>query len=379
VFLFVIKEILILLFGTVCSVFLTIAIILSVPIYIYRFLITLLAKKLHPKTLGKAVTSFGNYFACEFLPSSINKPPRSAVVVSFVVDGHISIEGARALFKRRWFNSESNNSDEGLSCRYPELQQYVVSWMGFLFWKQDLEFQLENHLKPHTLEGESDAEVEDNLCYFMEELLNKPFALHRSPWECYIISKYRNSTFAKECVNTDSEGMTLVVFRFHHSIADGLSILYAIIEALLDTPLTTISLPSPSAKRVGVLELMKNVVHWLTVPFRFIYDVSHFFACVFSRTSPWHVPDEKKSYRQCMHRSPPIPIEYIKDIKNNLGVSFAGVLLSSVCAGIAQTLHPEKGPGYSSSKTLLTSAPLPRPGHPNKMRNHMKIISFNGF
>ncbi|ODM86988.1 hypothetical protein Ocin01_19694 [Orchesella cincta] len=95
--------------------------------------------------------------------------------------------------------------------------------------------------------------------------------------------------------------------------------------------------------------------------------------------TPWHVPDEEKSWMQIYERSDIIPIGKIKTIKNSFGVSFTGVLLSCVSAGISVGLNKKirekqgfkKGPNSISVATIL-----PLPDHPDKLANHLTGTAF---
>ncbi|CAL8085287.1 unnamed protein product [Orchesella dallaii] len=241
-FALLVKKSGIILWGIFCTCVLFLFVILSLPIYLLRFVLIVFARHFHAKSLGNPITSLGTCFASEFPPSNQKNSPRSTVVATFVIEGEVPMESVETLIKRRWFESETEGEVINLKCRYPELQQYVESWMGFLFWKQDPEFQLQNHLKTHHLH--SDTEMEEHYCSFIEDLINKTFVPKRSPWEIYIVPNYQN-----ELYEIQNEVNTLLAIRFHHSLADGFSIFHAVIEHLLGTPLPLPKLFNPSYKQ----------------------------------------------------------------------------------------------------------------------------------
>ncbi|CAL8085280.1 unnamed protein product [Orchesella dallaii] len=363
--LFVLKECGVILFGLLCLFLLIIFWILSLPIYLYRYLVCLCTKLFCKDTFGKPVTPLGNYFACEFLPSARKSPPRSTLIVTVVVDRPVSFESVKESIEATWLGRDAK--------KFPELKQYVDSWMGFLFWKNDHSFKLENHLQPKKIEGETDDELEENVCLFMEQLVNKTFHPKRSPWECFVVQNYRNTELQRD--KTSTNVMTLLVFRFHHSLVDGYSILKVIIESMMGIPLSTASLTPVSLtnKKDSPSNLTKKIVTNFTLVFRIVYEICHFFALAFTGTTPWHVPLNKKKCGEHICRTKPIPVESIRNIKSKLGVSFTSVLMSCASAAASRSfqLHHAKPEQNCRGRTMPTSIPLPRPDHPDKLRNHV--------
>ncbi|CAL8084793.1 unnamed protein product [Orchesella dallaii] len=276
------------------------------------------------------------------------------MVSSNIVDGKVTTEELEELIKSKWLKTKEQI--------YPELTQYLDSWMGFMFWKPDLRFNLKHHLKSHTIVGRNDQEVEENVCSFVQDLLNSPYHPKRSPWEVYVINNYKNELLSKECVNGE---LSLVVFRFHHSLGDGFSSLKAIL-VLFDKSFPEICLPS--LKQLAITSWWKRLFFCITFPLRMLYDGLNLAYLAIMQSAPLQVPDLNQSKRMLCQRLPLIPIENIKNLKNRLGVTFTAVLLTGLATGLAKAMHHLDAETNQPTTPILTMLPLP--GHPNKLRNH---------
>lgn len=170
--------------------------------------------------------------------------------------------------------------------------------------------------------------------------------------------------------------------RFHHGLADGFSILYAVVEQLFGMPLEKLSMPTASEASMSSATSPKrgtnknDVMSTLKYVMKVVYDVGDFSNLVLRQQTPWHVPDEKKKWKQLYARSKLIPIEKLKQIKNKFGVSFTGVIFACIAAGVSKSLHGDGSTGKSKKSgrnvvaNMPTMAVLPLPGHPKKLTNH---------
>ncbi|CAL8138659.1 unnamed protein product [Orchesella dallaii] len=296
--------------------------------------------------------------AVELLPSENGCPPRTTICVKFVVDGKVTVEEMEEIINNKWLVNDNS---------YPELKQYVDYFMGFMFWKPDTEFNLKNHLKSHTLwetNIENQSIIEQKVCQFLEELLNKPFTPKRSPWEFYIINNYRNEQLKNQGVH---EEMTLIVLRVHHALADGFSLAYAVIGDLFETPEQKNALPIPKPK--SFWEMMLLV---FTAIFRFPYELTNFIGLVYHPRTPLHTTDERRGCKLLYERNDAFPVQRIKEIKRKLGVSFSGVLLTAISAAVAKSQHElqrKKGGNFKSIERTPFGIPLPLSRNSKKLQN----------
>ncbi|CAL8085290.1 unnamed protein product [Orchesella dallaii] len=322
----------------------------SIPILIYRWLLSLFTKYFCSSSFGELVNSTTNVYTSEFLPWHTPKGARCTIVVTLKLDGILPFQRIYNLMKTKWFCKPSN---------YPEFQQYIEFFMGFFFWKWEKDFKLENHLKIYRLKATSEEGVDEELRNFAEHQLNKPFIPKLSPWEGFVIHE-------------KSVDKTYLIFRYHHGLADGFSSMNAFIEGLGGTSFSSLALPSPKNTEYG---LTKNrFFTFFSFPFRLWIEFSHVLALTRASETPWHVPDEKKAWKQLYERTKPMPIQHIKEIKNRLGVTFTGVILSCFSAAISKSVVAKKETGLwrkpaPDSIPILTILPLKH--EPNKLGNNL--------
>lgn len=171
--------------GLVVSIGFILLVVISLPIYLSRYILeNVVVPLFFSKSLGQAVVPTSIMFATEFLDST--KAPRCAIVSNFVIEGHIPFSEVQEEILKKWINEPGGKA-------FPEFQQYIDSWMGFLFWHKDNQFHLNNHVFHHRIpKGNGVDESEKWVCAKTEELLNKPFPPKRSPWEVHVIENYVN-------------------------------------------------------------------------------------------------------------------------------------------------------------------------------------------
>lgn len=336
--------------------------ILSTPVFLFRYILIKIAASVRPD-LEKIVSAQGNIFSDDLFTS---KAPRCSIVIPCVIEGHLSVEEGRTLF----LDMLSMKDTKSGHTLYPEFQMYLEKWFGFCFWKSDPHFDIENHVKcvnddDHDKAGSEKINSED-IRRLVEKLLNKRFLSMRSPWEVFIVNNYDDPGLSEEA-------KTVLVVRFHHTLADGYSILYALIEGVLKTPLESLQLPTPNFVSRGVIS---ELWFFLTFPFQLVHDISHYFIKGI-RKNPWNTSDDKKAWKQLYGNTKPVKMQKIKDVKDGLGVSFTSVLLAAVSSSISRVIKSkERGKaGNIMEQEQLQRAPffipLPLPRHPNSLTNHV--------
>lgn len=355
--------------GFISTASFIVLVLLSLPIYAARYILSafIVPAYFHHK-IGKPVTAAGNTFATEFLR---NYPPRCVIASNFVMEGIITEEELLDTIRTKWLGTEENGEPT-----FPELTQYVDRWMGFLFWVKDTKSDPKHHVFSHIIPNEAKQQPNGPELFIdkmMAHLLNQPFAPQRSPWEMHLVHGYRNPRLS-------SGDMTVILLRFHHALADGYSLMYAVVEKLFGTPLDSIQLPTPVPRCTTSPGKPKTWSHgvnlrklWFGIKFgfRMIHDVGRFLSLLGRPKTPWHVPDQKKKWKQLYTRSKPIHISQVRRIKKKYNASFTAVLFSAISAGVSKSLQGSKGCSGDAVKVLPTFIPLPLAGHPMKFVNHM--------
>lgn len=311
--------------------------ILSIPVFIYRYVITKIVAPFFKPEIGKAVTVNGNMIASEFLKlrQGPGIPPRCSTVVNIICDGIVQYDELLKVINTRWIRASTENGQ----LRYPEFQQYIDYWMGYMFFKKDKNFFLEDHVYLHELDEQGTEEGAENfLRHLIEELVNKPFPLKKSPWEVHLINNYKNSELDCEV----GKPVSVFVIRIHHGLGDGFALMHMIVEVLFGNCLKNshvpkIRPPKVSAKK-SITRALCKVTDVILFPVKLLYDAGYLVSVGFRKRTPWHIPDRKKSWRQIYGRSKLIPIEKIKVIKNRFGVTFTSVLVACMSGASAKMM-----------------------------------------
>lgn len=340
----------------VLSVYLLV-ILLALPMYLFRFVLSKVTKLGYHPNLGNMVTARGQFLAIEQFTSP-EKSPRSNIVASVVLDGCISIDQLRETIQKNLLDAKDPNSNE---LRYPEAQQFITSYIGYKYWAQDEHFQIENHVKTvNPREGQDISPVSwCQLEAFIEDLVNQSFHLQRSPWEILLVENYTNPE-----LKPTGEKMSVIIFRFHHCLADGYGAVFTLISALGSQPA---SMPVP---KYADRDKLRFLLFKLTYPLRMIREISHLIV-ISLKDSPWKIPDQRKKWKQILQVSSIVPTSRIKDIKNRFGVSFSGVLHSCLAAAMEKCLLSKYGlPKSHGQQTTPCVMMLPLRDHPRKLRNH---------
>ncbi|CAG7729468.1 unnamed protein product [Allacma fusca] len=154
--------------------------VVLVPIYspflIYRAIVILIWKLKRPD-LDSMVSGYDTIFTSR-------KPglALSDIVLCLVVDGEISASRIREMFQDRVAHLQDSTG----KLIFRRLFQNFTTFLGYLFWKSDREFRLENHIRNYDYDTTSkipkpsdDKTVQVTLA----ELTVAPWNPNRSPWE----------------------------------------------------------------------------------------------------------------------------------------------------------------------------------------------------
>lgn len=348
--------------------------LVSTPVFLYRWIVVKILAPYFNPSIGKAVTATGQFMAAEFIPETtypkvVNPPPRCAIVVSAYAPGLVDLDELTEVVTEGWLTVKHGDTE----LKYPEFKQYIEKWMGFMFWKPDPDFSLLNHVHAHKIpEAATAEECENILCTLTETLVWKRFTPKQSPWEIHLVQNYRNTDMYPEN-EEDGGAMTVLICRVHHSMVDGFSMMYAVIEGLMGQKLPNIGLPQVALCKPSLkLCLQKTLRNGLFLPCRILRDIGYYAGARYrysrKQATPWTIPDDKKKWKHYYCRSELIPMKKIKYVKNQLGVGFTTVMLSCLAAGAAEGF---KRKGATGKQKFPLFCILPFPGHPNKLRNHV--------
>lgn len=343
-------------------------VVVSIPVYIFRLVVKLLAKWFRPD-LGEILNGTSSMFVNDLFT---NKPPRTTVVVTMYVRGCISLDEMKDLAMKGWIRPVNKITGK---LEFVQFQQYPVRWLGFTFYKNAFDtFHINNHVILHTPRNGKFVE-ENELNEHVEKILNDQFTPKQSPWELHVIPVYKNEKMFPASNPLES---SVLLFKVHHSLADGFSIVSAIVEGFCGHPLTNMKLPIPRLPQRTPWEKIQYITG---LPLSSFCEMSYVLSNSF-RGSPWKVADDKKEWYQFCGKSDIIPVTSIKQIKNKFNVSFTSVLLSAISAGIFNSLMDVKRKtGYenrehASPQSMYCLSALPIPGRTKRLTNRMYVYMY---
>lgn len=278
--------------------------------------------------------------------------PRSSIVTTMTLDASLTIDQLRKIFIKNVL--KASKSTMKYRMRYPELQQYLSTLLGFRIWKQDPNFNIANHIVEHVVPEDGDM----SLSKIHADLQNKPYHKHKSPWEIILVHK-------------PSVNQVVLACRFHHVLGDAVSLLKLFVECLGQKPLKTAQATcdvmlnskannSSICKRLQFYLLFpwNHMMHMLRILYIFILSWNH----------PWKIKNYRrnKDSKSLVVWSSPLALDEIKNIAKLKGVTGSAVIME-LCTGAIRNCQED----VFGKKDIGIGIQLPKPGHPNVLSNHV--------
>ena len=339
----------------ICSIFAYISLpllILLVPVYSLRIVVAILAK-LFKRDLGKMLTPRSNLFASEYT-EMFKTRTRCSVYVSFLIDIDVDLETFKKYFYDKVVARKRAETDE---LQNPEMQQTITNFLGYLFWKWDKNFSMENHVKLYKGPGKVEHVTEEDLPLIMKDLAYRPFPPGQSPWDIWIWDNARLEGDPEE------KRKTLYILRVHHSLGDGFAILRLLVEDIHGTDVPT------NVFEVGTKKTEKQLSGWNLI--RTLMKAPYEMVSVFIHSwdfNEWRLPERKLTGKLNACLTSCIPVETMKEIKRAYGTSYTAVIFAAFAGGIRNFMLEKN---MKVPRKIHCVIPLPMPGHPNKLRNHV--------
>ena len=317
---------------------------------VFRAVVVHIARRFRPD-LVKIFSGTGALMALE----SIYTRPKLSILLWMVCEGNVTLEKCRSQFQSQVL--EKCDSEGNII--YSQLRWRWVQYLGYLFWKEDKDFNLKAHIRLYDYAQENLSLPvpckEENLQCVTGDLIAHPFAKDRSPWELLIIPKYDGNHSG-----SNKEG-TVLVLRIHHAMADGHSILKLLLK-LFNAKATKV--PQPCAPEFPSRNWQSLLILPLLLPYRLAETVldSH------DGKNCWHLVGKKLSRKYYAFFSDKVSVDQIKEIKNHYNVGY-DVVLFALAIGATRRLMIEAR--QEVPKSIACFAPLPLPKHPGGLVIHV--------
>ena len=228
--------------------------------------------------------------------------------------------------------------------RWPRLAQVIETGCGRSFWKEDVNFNMANHVKhwqgrlPSSL-----AELEG----VISEICNTKLPEEISPWEFLVIAGTLEDVHA-------------VVLRMHHCVADGVAVTRIFGKNMFDVP--------PHDKEPYKFTMKQRAYMWCKAAFVGAYMVLTKFL-VPADQSPVH--GQQLSGKKLVSWSKTVDLALVKRVKNLTGTTVNDVMVSCVAGAMGEYLTRECGVG--NPQDMLASVPVDIRSTANSMKLQNKF------
>ncbi|CAL8131299.1 unnamed protein product [Orchesella dallaii] len=292
------------------------------------------------------------------LAEDVTKEHKGSAVILLTLKGIISAKELRVLLTKNVIEHRHPKNPKQL--QFPELKQYQTKHLGFIFYRNDPDFKIENYIHPDV----SQQRDPDFRSYetILETVSYRPYPPKRSAWEMFVLPNYKDPKLRYD--DDDKEPKTLVVLRIHHTQIDGYSLLSVLItglgrkasyvtpkpKTLRNTEVLNVSNPLPKFIE-GFVNLQKGYLH----------NMSFKRWLVSSNRNPQSVG--KVHHRMC----PPISKDLVKKIAQRYDVRIPAVLMAIV----TQNLERVMSKSGNLPSHAFASYGIPMPNHPGSLSLHV--------
>ncbi|CAG7836659.1 unnamed protein product [Allacma fusca] len=329
---------------------------LLIPVFLlfglYRFFVQILAV-LFRRDLVSYVRGPGIPMALEHLTV---KNSKFNVIVVAIFEGNLTLEQVLGIVEKRAADMVKPNGEK----LYPELHQYWVNFMGYLFWKWDENFSFKNHIRNYEPDNlrESRPLREKDMEQILSELMPMKWTAGQSPWEAIRISNY--------IPTGKSEPHLAMLIRFHHTIGDGFSV-----KELFEN-FGGVQFKTPQMEAVKY-KWWKRILRFIYLAIKMPLDMARQITNSVDGSSSLHVLDQKLSreYYTCVMQEE-IPTKMIKEIAGRTHAKYTSVLYTAMIGGMRKVLEQAN---MKVPKSMACLVPLPLPARPEGLINHMWVFA----
>jgi hypothetical protein len=317
--------------------------ILSLPLVIYKYLVVLSAKAFRPDLKDILSPSSAIFAQHDSLDD-----PKCSVVLPMVFDGELGIQEFRDAFRTRILEHKTACG----KLPYAGFQQCLTDWMGFKFWKEVKDFNIEDHIKVHPDVRTDEVVNEDDLTKLCATLVTKSYDKTRSPWEFLLVPNV-------QIPSEPGRLHTAIVFRFNHALCDGYSVLKLSI-LMFQIKVAPVVVPKQKSQK-------RSLSSSIMFALKFLHKLAEVILLSLDN-SLWKIAEDKKTGNCNIQASKILQCKYIKAVKNHQKVAFSSIIYATL-TGAIRNISLKKEMKLPEKMPLLM--PIPKPGHPGGLVNHL--------
>lgn len=217
---------------------------------------------------------------------------------------------------------------------YEKLQKIYVSKYGLHYWKKTSNFSLDDHIEILDVQFSKYDEILEFMNKHVSEI---KFARDIPPWKIFIAKNLHDNQSA-------------IIFKIHHSIADGLSIMSFILNL-------------GDSKEYGLIKIPKITSwEWIFIYFSAFFQIFIFFKDLFSRrTNDNSFKSEKLTNKKNSYCSSSLDLKSIKNYSIENGISVNDVFLTLLSKALNNYHKRKFNKNLDNFSLMVAASVLPMP------------------
>lgn len=279
---------------------------LLVVSFIFRIYRERLARIIH-KENGDNIMLMKCNDAIWMQESSANKSVINSVMI---IEGKPDIDVFRKLIAERLIHPKENDGDRLFS----KVTMYTNRLLRRYVWVKESDFDINEHVYTYPEKVPNDKKELQNI---VSKISSTPLPENKSPWQFVIL----------EPEDEDAENFH-VVFRVHHSVADGVSLVKALVYRMVD------KIPEEVTKqRFGTSHRLKKIIAGI------FYGPSLLIKRLGWPADQTILHREKLTGQKIVSWSETIDLDLIKELKNCTGTTVNDILVSCLAGALREFLQ----------------------------------------
>ncbi|CAG7729398.1 unnamed protein product [Allacma fusca] len=299
-----------------------------VPFYIFRSFLQPLSKFVHPKWVKLMSAPDGDFYEEPYNQDGL----KNILMFGVIAQGDPSVDKIRKFFQDYVLNYKNFRGQSP----YQKLQYYFGSWLSYPFWKRAKNFDLNHHIRLLSEFEDSPCTSQEELEMFLGEYISMPFGWKRPPWELLVVKNFvaeKNEEIQSlyQCANFRKDKKFVLLFRWHHALADGESVAQIFINIFGGETF------SPLRRQPFFDEhnLWADLKFYSRGLLRLGYDTLKLWALENDRNI-WRISDEIISGNYHLVTTHKLPYNVARTVSKKNRASVTTVLFASVAGGIRQ-------------------------------------------
>lgn len=222
---------------------------------------------------------------------------------------------------------------------------------GVLRWRNIPDFNINDNVSKHPSKFENMKEVQQ----FIASGMQQAFPKNKSPWSLTLLEL--------------ADDTTVMLFKFKHTIGDGIGLVRLFLEYLIDTPVQLGSNVQPH--RAASKPTIASTASWV---FKMIAHLPKTAVELFKSPDSNMFHGAPLSGKMSVAWSEPIPLQKVKALKEKLDATVNDVLVTAVCEGLARYSAENGSEPIERDVTLFMPASVRKSSSTLKLENQVAII-----